>query len=100
MVRVAIVYATDRGNTQKMAESVATGVQTVADAEALLMLADTATEDEIVACDALIIGSPGSYELSRLARQEVYRSGLRSIVDDGSHGGKSRSSVCFRWWLW
>lgn len=58
MVRVAIVYATDRGNTQKMAEAVSAGVETVAGAEALLMLTETATEDEIVACDALIIGSP------------------------------------------
>ena len=41
-----------------MAEAIAAGVQTVTGAEARLMLADTATEDEIVACDALIIGSP------------------------------------------
>lgn len=58
MVKVAIVYATDHGNTQKMAEAVASGVQTVAGAKALLMLAENATEEEIVACDALAIGSP------------------------------------------
>jgi NAD(P)H dehydrogenase (quinone) len=58
MVKIAIVYATDHGNTQRMAEAVAAGVKTVPNAEALLIQAEDATEDEIITSNALIIGSP------------------------------------------
>jgi NAD(P)H dehydrogenase (quinone) len=58
MAIVSIVYATDHGNTQKMAEAIAVGVETVPKAQALLMQAEQATEADVVSSDALIIGSP------------------------------------------
>lgn len=58
MTKIAIVYATDHGNTQKLANQIAQGVETVPEAKALVITAEEATEEDIVTSDALIIGSP------------------------------------------
>lgn len=58
MIKVAIVYATDHGNTKKLADAIAVGAETVSDAKAIVIAAEAATEAEIVTSDALIIGSP------------------------------------------
>lgn len=39
MTKIAIVYATDHGNTQKLANEIAQGVETVPEAKALVMTA-------------------------------------------------------------
>ncbi|OYQ62061.1 hypothetical protein B9G53_24215 [Pseudanabaena sp. SR411] len=58
MTKVLIVYATDYGNTKKMAEAVASGVTSVPGAEAELKFAEDVTEDDVVASNAVIVGSP------------------------------------------
>jgi NAD(P)H dehydrogenase (quinone) len=58
MAKVLIVYATDYGNTKKMAESVASGVKSVANSQADVKEAETITADDLLNCDALILGSP------------------------------------------
>ncbi|MDY6954806.1 MAG: flavodoxin domain-containing protein [Thermodesulfobacteriota bacterium] len=58
MAKVLIVYATDWGSTKKMAEAVAAGVATVEGAEAAVKTAEEATADDVVAADALVLGSP------------------------------------------
>lgn len=58
MVKVLIIYATDYGNTKKMAESVASGAKTVPDAQVLIKIADEVTSDDVATCDALIVGTP------------------------------------------
>lgn len=57
MTRVLIVYASDYGNTKKMAEAVAEGVKSTG-AEALIKEADHATKDDLLGSDAMIMGSP------------------------------------------
>lgn len=58
MARVLIVYASDWGSTQKMAQVIAKGVESVAGAEAVITLAEEATVKDVTACDALVIGTP------------------------------------------
>jgi NAD(P)H dehydrogenase (quinone) len=58
MAHVLIVYATDWGSTKKMAEAVAAGVGTVKGASATVKTAEEATKDDVVAADALVLGSP------------------------------------------
>ena len=58
MAKVLIVYHSQGGNTRKAAELVAEGVRSVAMGEAILKPASEAGIDELVACDAIAIGTP------------------------------------------
>lgn len=58
MPNILIVYATDYGNTKKMAEAVAAGAAEAPGAEVVLRTAEEVTKEEVLACDALILGSP------------------------------------------
>ncbi|MFN4276044.1 MAG: flavodoxin family protein [Ferrovibrio sp.] len=60
MTKVAIVYHSGYGHTQKQAEAVAEGVARVAGAKALLIPVAEAEErfDELNAADAIVFGSP------------------------------------------
>lgn len=58
MVKVLIVYASDHGSTEKMANAVADGVKLVPDSMAELKKAEDAKMDDLVSCDALVIGTP------------------------------------------
>jgi NAD(P)H dehydrogenase (quinone) len=58
MADILIVYATDWGSTKKMAEAVAAGVASVDGAKAIVKTAEEATTDDVMAADALILGSP------------------------------------------
>ena len=58
MTKVLIVYVTDYGNTQKMAEVIASGVTSVPDTNVEIKFVEDATEDDLIASDAVIVGSP------------------------------------------
>ena len=58
MVKILIVYHSQSGNTRAMAEAVAKGVWAVEGAEARLKKAADTTEEDLIACDGLVIGSP------------------------------------------
>ena len=58
MTKVLIVYATDYGNTLKMAEAIASGVTSVPETDVEVKLAEDVTEDDVIASDAVIVGSP------------------------------------------
>ncbi|MFH0958908.1 MAG: flavodoxin domain-containing protein [Pseudomonadota bacterium] len=58
MVKVLIVYASDHGSTEKMAKSLAEGVASVEDSIAELVKADDAKIEQLLSCDALVIGTP------------------------------------------
>lgn len=58
MPSVLIVYASDYGNTKAMAEAITEGVTSVAGVTATLKTADEATDHDINAHDALMLGSP------------------------------------------
>lgn len=58
MAEVLIVYATDHKGTLKMAEKLATGVESVPGCKAILKNAEEAKAEDILAADALVLGSP------------------------------------------
>lgn len=58
MTQVLIVYASDYGGTKKMAEAVAEGVRSVSDCTAVLKEAEQASSEDLLASDALVLGSP------------------------------------------
>ncbi len=58
MRKVTIVYASDYGNTEKMAQSVADGVDSVESVSSHLVQAEEVTADDLTSSDGVIIGSP------------------------------------------
>ncbi len=58
-MQVLILYHSDYGNTEKMAQAIAKGAQTAADhVQCSLVRTEEATMDQLVAADVIFIGSP------------------------------------------
>jgi NAD(P)H dehydrogenase (quinone) len=58
MVKTLIIYATDYGNTKKMAESVAAGAKSVDGAQVVVKTAEETTAEDLLSSNAIIFGSP------------------------------------------
>ncbi|MGI9105252.1 MAG: flavodoxin domain-containing protein [Pyrinomonadaceae bacterium] len=58
MTKILIVYATDYGNTKKMAEAVAEGAKSVENCEAIVKAAEDVTAEDMTSSDGVIVGSP------------------------------------------
>ena len=58
MATILIVYASDYGNTEKMAQAATEGVNSVADAQVLLRKAEEVTKEDFTASDGVLFGSP------------------------------------------
>jgi len=58
MKKILIIYHSQEGSTQKMAEAVSGGVSSIDGAQAVLKRATEAGLDDLLECEGLIIGSP------------------------------------------
>jgi len=58
MAQVLIIYASDYGNTEKMANAVAEGVKSVDGMTVVLKKAEEVTADDMTASTGVIVGSP------------------------------------------
>lgn len=58
MVKILIIYHSQTGNTQKMAESVAKGATSIENVTVILKRAGEASLRDLLDCDGLAIGSP------------------------------------------
>jgi len=58
MASILIIYHTQGGNTQKMAEAVAAGAASVKDTKVVLKKAKDAAIEDLLSCDGIAIGSP------------------------------------------
>jgi NAD(P)H dehydrogenase (quinone) len=58
MAQVLVVYFSATGNTRKMAEAVLEGAMSIETANCALKTVDQATNDDWLAADAIIVGSP------------------------------------------
>lgn len=58
MTKVLIVYASDYGNTKKMAEAVSSGARSVNGTQCILKTAEETVADDLTSSDAIIFGSP------------------------------------------
>ncbi|HOO89255.1 MAG TPA: flavodoxin family protein [Syntrophales bacterium] len=61
MIKILVVYHSQTGNTEKMAEAVAQGVSSIENTEVILKKAlDTSLED-LLDCDGIAIGTPENF---------------------------------------
>jgi len=100
-VRVLIVYHSETGNTGALAEAAAEGARSVAGAEVTVKTVDEATNADLEACDALLIGSP-TYWGSMSTPVKQFIDGQRPFMGDkvggafatgGSDGGGKELAV-------
>ena len=56
--QVLVVYHSETGNTEQMAQSVAEGARSVEGVEVVLLSVDDVTADQLIEADAIIVGSP------------------------------------------
>ena len=100
-VRVLVVYHTMTGHTRTLAEAVAEGARIVAGAEVTVKSVDEASNEDLEACDALLIGSP-TYWGSMSTPVKQFIDGQRPFMGDkvggafatgGSDGGGKELAV-------
>ncbi len=84
MAKVLIIYYSRTGNTQEMAESVAEGARKVGTEVEVKKVEATAPED-LLAADAVIVGSPTYYGLPAFEIKELFD---RSVQYHGKLQGK------------
>lgn len=56
--QVLVVYHSETGNTERMAQSVAEGARSMEGVEVLLLSVDEVSADQLIEADAIIVGSP------------------------------------------
>ena len=61
MARVLVVYASESGNTERMALAVAEGVEQVENVEVIMQKIEQASLDDLCSSDGITIGSPTYY---------------------------------------
>ncbi|MCK9986289.1 MAG: hypothetical protein AzoDbin1_02761 [Azoarcus sp.] len=59
--RLLVVYHTQSGNTGRLAEAVVRGARRVAETETVVKRAFDAGVDDLLACDALLLGTPENF---------------------------------------
>lgn len=61
MTRILVVYHSQAGHTERMAEAVVDGAKAVEQTEVSLKKAGDATLDDLLTCDGLAIGTPEAF---------------------------------------
>lgn len=85
MVSVLIVYDTQTGNTEKMAQHVAKGAKSTSQAKVFLKRAKDTTLQDLQKADVIIVGSPTYYGLMSAAVKDLFD---RSVKIHGKLEGK------------
>ena len=107
MGRILIIYHSQTGNTQKMAESVARGSESINNVRVVLKRASEATLKDLMECDGLALGSPEyfgymagiikdffdrTYNEAR-GRKEVFKKPYVVFISAGNDGSGALSSI-------
>lgn len=61
MTKILIIYHSQTGRTQQMAQAVAEGAKTIEHTEVILKKANEAALDDLLTCDGLAIGTPENF---------------------------------------
>jgi len=77
MTKILIVYHSQTGHTKQMADAVCEGAKTIDDVEVILKKAVEATEDDLITCSGLAIGTPENFG---------YMSGMLKDFFDRTYG--------------
>lgn len=107
MIKILVVYHSQTGNTGKMAERVASGVESITGVEAVLKKAVDADFRHLLECDGLVIGSPEyfgymsgmikdffdrTYEPAR-GRSEIFRKPYAVFISAGNDGSNALTQI-------
>jgi flavorubredoxin len=100
MSRILIIYHTQGGNTEKMAKAVAEGAS--AGATVTLKKALDATADDLIDCDAVIMGTPNYFSYIAGAVKDFFDRTLFTVrgkvsgkpyATFGSYGGGGEAAI-------
>jgi NAD(P)H dehydrogenase (quinone) len=82
-MQILILYFSKGGNTRKLAEAVAKGVQEVEGVSAVLKKTDDITEDDFLSSDSIIAGSPVYFGVMAAELKKVFDQfvGLRKKME-------------------
>lgn len=107
MCGVLVIYHSQSGNTQKMAEAVAAGARSIDGVKVTLKTAQEAGVEDLLACDGLAVGSPEyfgymaglvkdffdrTYEPAR-GRKEIFKKPYVIFVSAGNDGRGAVSNI-------
>ena len=107
MCSILILYHSQTGNTERMAENVAKGAGSIKNVETILKRASEATLKDLLECDGLAIGSPEyfgymagmikdyfdrTYEDAR-GRKEIFKKPYVVFVSAGNDGTGALNSI-------
>ncbi len=104
---ILILYHSQSGNTQKLAEAVAEGAAGVEHTTVVLKQAKDAVIEDLISCDGLAIGSPEyfgymagmvkdffdrTYEAAK-TRQEIFKKPYILFISAGNDGRNARDQI-------
>jgi multimeric flavodoxin WrbA len=107
MIKMLVVYHSQSGNTHKMAQAVARGAKEIEGVGIVLKKALETTEEDLIACDGLVIGSPEffgymsgaikdlfdrTYEKLR-GHKRIFRKPYAAFISAGNDGQGAVSSI-------
>ncbi len=107
MHKILIIYHSQTGNTRRMAEKVARGVESINGMEAVLKKAADADLRHLLECDGLVIGSPEyfgymsgmikdffdrTYEQAR-GKTEIFRKPYAVFISAGNDGSNALNHI-------
>lgn len=83
-MQVLVIYYSRSGNTKKLAEEIAKGVQEVEDVKCVLKSVSEVTKDDFVQSDGIIAGSPVYFGTMAAELKEVFDRfvGIRNKMED------------------
>ena len=71
-MNILVLYFSKGGNTRKLAEAVANGVEAVPDVRAVLKTTETVTKEDFAASDGVVAGSPVYFGLMAGPLKQVF----------------------------
>ena len=71
-MNILVLYYSKSGNTKKLAEAIADGVQQVDGAQCTLKDTSTVTKEDFISCDGLIAGSPVYFGTMAAGMKDVF----------------------------
>ena len=107
MACILVIYHTQSGNTQKMAEAVAAGAASVKNTKVVLKQAKDATIEDLILCDVIAIGSPEyfgymagmikdffdrTYEPAK-EKREIFKKPYVVFISAGNDGRNARDQI-------
>jgi len=105
MTKILIVYHSQTGNTQKMAEAVADGAKSIEAVEVILKKAADATLEDLLTADGLAIGTPENFgymsgmikdffdRTYNFAQDKVFRKPYVTFISAGNDGTGAQRAI-------